>query len=359
MKPLVSILIPSYNCEQWLAETLESALAQTWQHKEIIVVDDGSTDNSLSVAKRFESSIVKVISQENKGQSAAENRALREAQGDFIQYLDADDLLSPDKIDRQIKLLGDSNSEFLAAGEWSRFYKSPQEALFIPQPLWADFDPINWLIFAWENHYMMHGAAWLVPRKIAEKAGGWDEKLSLINDFDYFSRILLASQGVKFCWGAKTYYRSGNSGSLSGSKSRSAWESAFLSLDKGTSNLLARENSPCTRHACATVFQRFIYEVYPNVSDLAQKAEAKVKQFGGSNLKPDGGPIFQSLSHIIGWKSAKQIQKWVYQYGYSEVALGWKLAKLKERFVYRFSANSVRSSNHLNKNRNNLIDKNT
>ena len=342
MKPLVSILIACYNSEKWLAETLDSALAQTWKDLEIIIVDDGSTDNSLSVAKSFESSTVKVIYQKNKGQSAAENKALQEAQGDFIQYLDADDLLSPDKIERQIQLLGDPNSEFVVAGEWSRFYKFPQEALFIPQPLWADFDPINWLICAWENHYMMHGAAWLIPQNIAKKAGYWDERLSLINDFDYFSRVLLASKGVKFCWGAKTYYRSGNSGSLSGSKSRKAWESAFLSLDKGTTNLLTAENSPRTRHVCATVFQRFIYEVYPDVPDLAQKAEAKVRQFGGSSLKPTGGPMFQSFSHLVGWKQAKRIQNMVYQYGYGEAALGWKLAKLKERLIYNLSPNSVR-----------------
>ena len=138
MKPLVSILIPAYNVEQWIAETLESALAQTWQNKEIIVVNDGSKDNTLAVVKRFESAIVKVINQENQGQSAAENRALKEAQGNFIAYLDADDLLAPDKIERQVHFLGSENSEFVAAGEWARFYKSPEEALFIPQPLWAD-----------------------------------------------------------------------------------------------------------------------------------------------------------------------------------------------------------------------------
>ena len=105
MKPLVSILIPTYNAELWLVETIDSALKQTWSNIEIVVVDDGSKDNTLAVAKRFESSLVKVIYQENQGQSAAENRALQEAQGDFIQYLDADDLLAPDKIERQISLI--------------------------------------------------------------------------------------------------------------------------------------------------------------------------------------------------------------------------------------------------------------
>ncbi|WNZ27304.1 glycosyltransferase family 2 protein [Leptolyngbya sp. NK1-12] len=340
MKPLISILIPAFNVESWLAKTLESALAQTWTNIEIIVVDDGSRDNTLTVAKRFESTCVKVIHQENQGQSAAENRALQEAQGDFIQYLDADDLLAPDKIERQMKLFEDGNLEYVASCEWSRFYKSPSEAMFIRQPLWADFEPVDWLLCAWENHLMMHGAAWLIPRQIANRAGGWTESLSLINDFDYFSRILLASQGVKFCWGAKTYYRSGNTSSLSGSRSALAWKSAFDSLELGTNNLLARENSERTRHACATVFQRFIYEAYPDVPNLVQAANAKVQEFGGSNLKPTGGPVFRLLADTLGWQKARQLQRLIYQYGYNKLAIGWKISKLRREVLYRLSISS-------------------
>lgn len=324
MPPLVSILIPCYNAEPWLAETLESALAQTWKNTEIIVVDDGSTDGSLAISKQFESAQVKIISQENRGQSASENRALQEAQGDFIQYLDADDLIASDKIERQIRSLADATSKFVASGEWARFYKTPNEAVFTPQPLWADLAPVDWLICAWEGHWMMHGAAWLIPREIAKAAGSWNEELSLINDFDYFSRILLASQGTKFCWGARTYYRSGNMSSLSAEKSRKAWESAFLALDLGTQNLLSSENSPRTRHACATVFQRFIYEIYPNSPDLQVKAEARVTQFGGSEVTPIGGPLFQVLLSLVGWKQAKRMQNFVYQHGYRKLVADWK-----------------------------------
>src|SRR5690349_12910162 len=100
---LVSILIPAFNAERWLGETIESALNQTWPSKEIIIVDDGSADDTLRVARSFASSTVKVISQENSGACAARNRALAEAQGDFVQWLDADDLLAPDKIARQLE----------------------------------------------------------------------------------------------------------------------------------------------------------------------------------------------------------------------------------------------------------------
>jgi len=308
MPPLVSILIPAFNSEKWIGETLESALAQTWQNKEIIVVDDGSKDNTLAVAIKYESAIVKVISQENQGQSAAENRAFQESQGDFIEYLDADDLLAPDKIERQIHLLGESNFEFVASGEWARFYRSPTEAQFISEPVWADMSPVDWLVCSWEGGGMMHGAAWLVPRKIAEKAGSWNEGLSLINDFDYFSRVLLASLGVKFCPGSRTYYRSGLPTNLSSAKSRNALESAFRSLELGANSLLSTENSPRTRHACATAFLRFIYSTYPNAPDLVRKAGDKVQSLGGSNLQPDGGNLFKALSKTLGWKPAKRFQ---------------------------------------------------
>ena len=73
-QPLVSILIPCYNAEKWLSETINSALDQTWKNIEIIIVDDGSTDSSLAIAKTFESKNIKVLSQENRGASAARNQ---------------------------------------------------------------------------------------------------------------------------------------------------------------------------------------------------------------------------------------------------------------------------------------------
>lgn len=334
MKPIVSILIPCYNAERWIAETLNSALAQTWQNTEIIVVNDGSGDHSVTIAREFESRGVKVISQHNRGASAARNRALQEAQGDFIQYLDADDLLAPDKIERQVQLLTDGNCEYLAAGEWARFYKTPSEALFISQPLWTDMSPTDWLACAWKGHWMMHPAAWLVPRRLAEMAGRWNDNLSLDDDGEYFSRVILASKGVKFCWGAKVYYRSGISASLSNSKSIAAYESTFHSLELRTNHLLAKEDNRITRNACATTFQRFIYEVYPEVPDLRKKAEVKVQQLGGSDLKPCGGPMFQLLSHVVGWQQAKRIQKLAYRYGYSKLALGWRLARQLQQLTF-------------------------
>src|SRR5918996_6070506 len=90
INPLVSILIPAFNAQDYIAETLKSAIEQTWEKKEIIVVDDGSRDQTLSVARQFASKTVSVVTQENQGAAAARNKALERCQGDYIQWLDAD-----------------------------------------------------------------------------------------------------------------------------------------------------------------------------------------------------------------------------------------------------------------------------
>ena len=115
--PLVSIPIPAYNAEQWLGETLQSAIAQTWPNKEIIVVDDGSKDQTVAVARQFEAQGVRVVTQKNSGAAASRNTAFAHCHGEYIQWLDADDLLAPDKIASQLQaLLHEIQELAIAAG---------------------------------------------------------------------------------------------------------------------------------------------------------------------------------------------------------------------------------------------------
>src|SRR5262249_20882568 len=104
MGSLVSILIPCYNAERWIAQAIESALAQTWYTKEIVVVDDGSTDRSLEVVRKFDGRI-RWESGPNRGGGAARNRLLALARGEWLQYLDADDYLLPNKIAHQMEFV--------------------------------------------------------------------------------------------------------------------------------------------------------------------------------------------------------------------------------------------------------------
>src|ERR1700716_3420210 len=98
MSPAVSVIIPCRNAAAWLADSIESCLGQTWSDLEVIVVDNGSTDGSLALARSYQLQSIKVLECARRGASAARNAGLEQARGAFIQFLDADDVLHPDKV---------------------------------------------------------------------------------------------------------------------------------------------------------------------------------------------------------------------------------------------------------------------
>lgn len=305
--PLVSILIPCYNAAPWLAATIESALAQTHRSIEVIVVDDGSTDECVAIAEQFTPRGVVVRRQANRGASAARNHGLKIARGEFIQFLDADDLLAPEKIERQLAVVG-ATPEFVAAGPWGRFHASAAEAVFQPEENWRDSEPVEWLTLNFAGRGMMQPGAWLTARALLDRAGPWDERLTLNDDGEYFCRVLLASRGIKFCPDARTFYRSNLSGSLSQRRSAAAWRSALLSQELCAQHLLAREDSPRTRAACADLLQRLSFTMWPDHPALVQQSEALVVRYGGSRQRPGGGRVFRMLMGLFGWKAARSLQ---------------------------------------------------
>ena len=121
MSPRVSIIIPCRNGAAWLGEAIESCLGQSWPNLQIIVVDNGSTDGSLDLAKRYEARGITVLTCERAGASAARNVGLKHADGDLIQFLDADDILDADKIRRQVERLDAAPAASVASGAWARF----------------------------------------------------------------------------------------------------------------------------------------------------------------------------------------------------------------------------------------------
>lgn len=187
MKQLVSILIPAFNAQNWIRDCIESALAQTWSWKEIIVVDDGSMDATFETARSYASPNVQVISQENRGASAARNQALSLARGDYIQWLDADDLLAPDKISMQLEGAEPGiSSRILLSGAWGKFHERPEPARFIVNSLWENLDPKEWLYRKINDNLWMAIESWFVSRRLTEMAGPWNESLSLDVDGEYF-----------------------------------------------------------------------------------------------------------------------------------------------------------------------------
>src|SRR5262249_29206573 len=146
--------------------------------------------------------------------------------------------------------------------------------------------------------------------------GPWNEKLSLCNDTEYFTRAVLASRKIAFCSDSIAYYRSGNQ-TLSGKRDKAALESFHFVCDLCVQHILSAENSERTRHACAGLWQFFVYWTYPDASDLVADAEERVRQFGGSNVKLRVSRPLEFLGKVIGWKTAKRVQRAYYAIRYS------------------------------------------
>jgi glycosyltransferase involved in cell wall biosynthesis len=288
MKPLVSILIPAYNAEKWIGYTLESAVNQTWPHKEIIVVDDGSRDRTADVARGFASKNVRIVSTENRGHSSAANYAFRLCQGDYIQELDADDLLSLDKIERQVVALQDvGDKRILASSPWAPFYFRANRAQFIPNSFWQDLSPVEWLLRKMSENLHMGNSTWLVSREIAEAAGRWDESLYYDDDGEYFCRVLLASRGTRFVPEARVYYRSSGSNRISyiGNSERKM-ESLLRSMRLHIQYIQSLENSERVQKACLKYLQSWSISFYPESPDMFNELQAMASQLGGKLVPP-------------------------------------------------------------------------
>lgn len=307
--PLVSILIPAYNAAPWIAETIESALAQTWPDKEIIVVDDGSTDSTVTIARRYEDRGVRVFHQKQGGASAARNRAWHESRGEWLQFLDADDLLHGDKIALQMERTYSLGPDYAYCARWTRFTRSVDDADHTPQPLCRDSEPVAWVTLKLHDNVMMHPAAWLVSRQLADRAGPWNTTLSLDDDGEFFCRVVLASQGVRHVDQAISYYRSNLCASLSRTRTPAACKSALASLELTVSQLLTRQFSASPVDAAiANAFQRLAYALYLSDPALARICEQRALDFGGTKVRPGGGFVFCLLGRVCGWRLALRIQ---------------------------------------------------
>lgn len=324
MSDLVSILIPAYNSARWLHETVSSALAQTWPRKEIIVVDDGSKDDTLAVARQFESSNVKVVAQKNTGAPGARNKALSLAQGDYIQWLDADDVLHPEKIARQMAHADDGRRSLtLLTSSWGKFFHRTSKASFQPDSLWRDHAPVDWIVTRFTDNVWMNPAVWLVSRRLTDLAGPWDPRLAKSGDDDgeYICRVAAASDGVKFVKDAVCYYRIGNVGSLNWNMetNESALESLLLSLQLATQTLIALEDSSRTRAAAVSHLKTFSSYFYGSGGDYFERLNTMAARLGGSLEPPRVGWKYYPLEVTLGPKVAKSVMR------------NWRAAKLIAR----------------------------
>jgi len=308
--PLVSICIPAYNVEKYIKETITNILNQSYSNTEIIIVDDGSTDNTLNIIKSFDDKRIKVFSQQNKGAASARNLAYNYSSGSLIKFMDADDLLSANFIFDQVVALNNNNNN-IASASWGRFTKNDlSDFKLSPEEVWKNMSGIEWLI---ESLYssgvnMTPPSLFLIPRFLIEKYGLWRENLNLIDDFEFMTRMIANCDNIIYCENSILHYRSGIQSSLSNQKSRKHYESAQLSIMIGIEHILSKDNSKKAKLACANSLQVWIYEFYPKHKDLSKLLIEKCNELGGSNINYKGGRLFEIFRFILGWKLAKRLQ---------------------------------------------------
>ena len=310
MSELVSILIPAYNAGSWIADTIRSATAQTWPHTEVIVVDDGSKDGTLQVARSFASRTVKVVTQQNSGAPAARNAAFELAQGAFVQWLDADDLLDPDKITRQMRVAREvADPLVLLSCPFGTFHYRPDKAVFARTSLWSDLQPIQYFLNRFNDNACFQTDAWLASRELTEATGPWATGFGGDDDGEYFCRMVMRSHGVKFVPEARSYYRVGNFGSLSQGISKPALLALFRAKKQCIEYLISLEDSPRTRAASVALLQEWLPYFYPDHMDIVEDARALALALGGELSPPVLKGKYRPAEWVLGYGAAVKLSR--------------------------------------------------
>lgn len=318
--PLISIIIPCYNASKYIGETIESILVQSHNNFELIIVDDGSTDDSAKIIKMYNDKRIQYIYQQNKGTCAATNHGLSKANGQYIKFFDADDIMNEQHLEAQLARI-DNRTDVLVSCKWGRFYNDEVASLrFKPESVWKDMSSLDWLRAALiQRNDMMPAWLWLIPRQIIERAGTLNEELTLNNDFEFSVRLLLEANEVLFSEQAEVYYRSGNRSSLTWVQSEKAFRSALLATDLGCSHLLKADTSDKMKELCADRYKEWLFALYPQYPDLQKVFEQRIQSLGGSKRKMEGGVVFRILSFIAGWRFTKRLRLYLNKKGYRKL----------------------------------------
>lgn len=320
---LVSIVIPAYNREKRVRDTLDSVWRQTYRPIEVILVDDGSTDDTEPVVRDwadrhsedplFET---RLLTQDNQGAPVARNRGLKVAEGRFIQFLDSDDLLSETKLEEQARALRSSEGEDVAAFCETVFFEDGAEpkagTLQEGRRMESSTDGVEWLtdLMGWDGYGgMVAPHAWLVPKQITDAVGPWREGLTTDQDGEYFSRVVLSSSRIMKTEGTAYYRVQRNAPSQSSRSTASDFRSLITSIRLKEERLLdaARtQQVDRVRAATARHLMQIAYQSYPTHPRISKVAERAARSRGADVDIPAPSSWKRKVLHrVVGWKGAR------------------------------------------------------
>ncbi|MDP5337298.1 MAG: glycosyltransferase [Nodularia sp. (in: cyanobacteria)] len=183
--PTISVVIPAYNCEKTIQATIESVLNQTFTNFELIIINDGSQDSTLDIVSQIKDTRIKVFSYPNAGGNVTRNRGLHHAIGEFVSFLDADDIWTPDKLQVQLQAL-QNNPDAQVAYSWTDYINENGEIFLSGTHITANGDVYEKLII---TNFLESGSNPLIRREAVLELGGFDESLPAAQDWDMWLRL--------------------------------------------------------------------------------------------------------------------------------------------------------------------------
>ncbi|MEO0835337.1 MAG: glycosyltransferase [Cyanobacteria bacterium J06642_3] len=311
-QPLVSVIIPCFNAEQFLSEAIESILAQTYPRIEIIVIDDGSTDGSLEIIKSYGDRLIWRTGA-NKGGNYARNLGFTLSQGDYIQYLDADDYLLPEKIAKQVRCL--QGSADVVYSDWQHLVHQADGSSFL-DAIRICGPKTDFLESLLANERWSNLTPILFSREIVIQSGGWDESLTAAQDRDFLISVALTKAKFVYQPGCDSIYRIPNRPTVS-SACRLCWFQAHcLVMEKAEQKLLALNQlnsryKKALARAYRAIGREYLYyyydqselDKYRTYAAILEKIIALNPQFFGEidNL------LYKICLWLFGYKTAEKI----------------------------------------------------
>lgn len=312
--PLVSVVVPSYDKADFIAETLDSALGQQGVRVEVVVVDDGSTDRTMEVLERYGERIRVHRLRGNSGAAHARNFGARMAAGSHLLFLDADDLLTPGTLAAMIRALD---------GRDDRFAACPWQRIRLERGMWRVYSPDKPLdppggdpVAAWLGSWYIPPCAILWPRALFSGSGGWDEALSASDDEELMIRMLLrGTKIVKASSGEARYRFFAQGGTLSTTRTRSLAASRLRAVETMEREARACRVFPRYRDALGQKYFRLARSYLAPFPDLVLASLAHADRLLDPRSIP--GPLPHRLSaRILGLERKERIARWAERRGW-------------------------------------------
>jgi glycosyltransferase involved in cell wall biosynthesis len=309
INPLISIIIPVYNSEQYISDTIVSCIEQTYENIEIIIINDGSTDNVEEVIKGFSDPRIHYYKKENEGACVARNFGISVSKGKLLQFLDHDDILDKNKLFQQVLSYLKFGDDYIYSSKMGTVSGVKKEVETNYEIYETSFTPLKYFetLFNQFGKYITTGA-WLVTEKLVKTTHGWDANAGLNDDGEFFMRLILNSNGIRFSSESIFYFRRDVPNSFSKKRnskdvyikwlySYSSYVKYFkLKLPEVTYRKLGRK--ALSVYYCCT---------FPNYPDLLLECESQIKSLGYRGPSAYGGNKFMLISKILGVKNTLRL----------------------------------------------------